>query len=193
MVNKDKKFLINEGRAITNGKFAYGGFPRVINEAEAATKAFQDSPEQGQKNVATKPNSEEETITWTAEAGGSRLPSESYKKAYLAYREAGKNIGAAHEAARTQYGPNYMERTKFMQQPAVIELKKKLDASEETLKAHPHYAEHQLGHPETRMAKLTPEEASRHETESMYGTSYHLDPTTKKPIYGKRPIGGLGT
>jgi hypothetical protein len=35
MVNKDKKFIINEGRAITNGKFAYGGFPRILKESNS--------------------------------------------------------------------------------------------------------------------------------------------------------------
>jgi hypothetical protein len=52
MVNREKKFIINEGRAITNGKFAYGGFPRVINENDGVTSNFQ-------KGVATAPDDEE--------------------------------------------------------------------------------------------------------------------------------------
>lgn len=52
MVNKDKKFIINEGRAITNGKFAYGGFPRILSEEGGATEAFRDD---NQGDVATRP------------------------------------------------------------------------------------------------------------------------------------------
>lgn len=62
MVNKDKKFLINEGRQITNGNIFYGGFPRVLKEqGEGATKQFEDNPldpsEAGTTPVATQPDS----------------------------------------------------------------------------------------------------------------------------------------
>jgi hypothetical protein len=60
MVNRDKKFLINEGRAITNGNFAYGGFPRILNEEEQpATTAFRDSVTDPNPNVATQTNQQE--------------------------------------------------------------------------------------------------------------------------------------
>lgn len=52
MVNKDKKFIINEGRAITNGKFAYGGFPRILSEEGGATESFRDD---NLGDVATRP------------------------------------------------------------------------------------------------------------------------------------------
>lgn len=125
MVHKDKKFLINEGRAISNGKFAYGGFPRVINEAEAATKAFQDSPSQGQVNVATKSNEEEDL--YVPGMLGLRYPSSEYKavasvatsaedeakalhqamsrakhSAYLQHMQGHYGKGAKHSAARSQ-------------------------------------------------------------------------------------------
>ena len=71
MVNKDKKVLINEGRQITNGKFVYGGFPRILSEeGRGATDAFKDD---NLGDVATKPNESEE-----------------YKKLYSAYEAAGK-------------------------------------------------------------------------------------------------------
>jgi hypothetical protein len=64
MVNKDKKFLINEGRAISNGKYAYGGFPRVLNETKEpevdhrnATNRFNDGVDlPGDEHIATHPD-----------------------------------------------------------------------------------------------------------------------------------------
>jgi len=97
MVNKDKKFIINEGRAITNGKFAYGGFPRILNEENnSVTDQFQDSPKDGQVNVATKPNSQESLV---ADPLGLNYPSSDYAKlaralesALTAERQAGYRI-----------------------------------------------------------------------------------------------------
>lgn len=62
MVNKDKKFIINEGRQITNGNIFYGGFPRVLKEQEeGVVKKFEDNPldssEKGTIPVATQPDS----------------------------------------------------------------------------------------------------------------------------------------
>lgn len=162
MVNKDKKFLINEGRAISNGNFAYGGFPRVITEAEAATHAFQDSADQGQKNVATKRNEEEENL-YVPGALGLRYPSAEYKgvasaataaeeeasklhkalssakhSAYLQHMQGHYGKGAKHSAARSQ-------AFQFTADPEMIKQAETASAKAEELKkqreAHPHHAD----------------------------------------------------
>lgn len=51
--------ILNEGRAITNGKFAYGGFPRILNEEGGAVEAFRDDTPDDQ---ATKPNEATPTL-----------------------------------------------------------------------------------------------------------------------------------
>jgi CubicO group peptidase (beta-lactamase class C family) len=58
----EKKKVIKEGREIHGGIMNYGGFPRVINE-NGVTQAFQDSPSDGQVNVATRTNNEEDYIS----------------------------------------------------------------------------------------------------------------------------------
>jgi hypothetical protein len=109
MVNKDKKSVINEGRQVTSGKFLFGGFPRILNEAEAATQAFQDSPEQGQKNVATLSNSQEEDL-YVPGAMGLRYPSKEYKSVAQTADEAhgiasnlNKELSKAKQSAYLQH------------------------------------------------------------------------------------------
>jgi hypothetical protein len=58
----EKKKMIKEGREIHGGIMNYGGFPRVIKE-NAVTQDFQDSSNDGQINVATLRNDQENYIS----------------------------------------------------------------------------------------------------------------------------------
>ena len=58
----EKKKMIKEGREIHGGIMNYGGFPRVIKEY-AVTQDFQDSSNDGQINVATLRNDQEDYIS----------------------------------------------------------------------------------------------------------------------------------
>jgi hypothetical protein len=58
----EKKKMIKEGREIHGGIMNYGGFPRVIRE-NAVTQDFQDSPNDGQRDVATLRNDQEDYIS----------------------------------------------------------------------------------------------------------------------------------
>ena len=146
--------MIKEGREIHGGIMNYGGFPRVIRE-NAVTQDFQDSPNDGQINVATKPNDEE--ITWTAKAYGTPYPSQSFADVASAAIAAGDVVGKLHDKARTAMGPNYQERG-FLNDPAFLAAREQQLAAQEAMKAHPHYEEAQRGHPSTRRGPLTPDE-----------------------------------
>jgi hypothetical protein len=150
----EKKKMIKEGREIHGGIMNYGGFPRVIRE-NAVTQDFQDSPNDGQINVATKPNDEE--ITWNAKAYGTPYPSQSFADVASAAIAAGDVVGKLHDKARTAMGPNYQERG-FLQDPAFLAAREQQLAAQEAMKAHPHYGEAQRGHPSTRRGPLTPDE-----------------------------------
>jgi hypothetical protein len=159
MVHKDKKFIINEGRAISNGKFAYGGFPRVLNE-EGVTKEFEDAPSQVQKNVATLRNDQEETLHVPGMLG-LMYPSKEYKavasaetsaydkakelqqslsrarhSAYLAHMQGNYGKGAGHSAARSaafqyEHDPAALKQAEEASAKA-IELRKQRES-------HPHH------------------------------------------------------
>lgn len=111
MVNRDKKFIINEGRAITNGKFAYGGFPRILNEEGGATEAYRDD---NLGDVATRP--------------------------YEALRKEFSDLHAAYKTIETQFnrlqpfGPE-QEALK----PAFLEARKKMDTALKAMDAHPEH------------------------------------------------------
>jgi hypothetical protein len=190
-MNKKKKNL-KEGTVVGNDMMHYGGFPRILKENNGGVvNAFNDADDMDPRDekIATHPDA----ITWTAEFKGTKYPSQSYAKLAAQARTVGEQLVSAHERARSQFGPNYMQRANFMQQPETISLLQQRNAAEEAVKKHPHFAEAQKGHPSTRMADLSKEEKDLFELEGQYGTSYSLDPVTRKPIYGKRPIGGLGT
>lgn len=160
MVNKDKKFIINEGRAITNGKFAYGGFPRILSEENnGATDRFQDSPDQGQKNVATQPNDAEEPITWEFEDKAWRYPSKSFMEVFQKASVAEDAMAKAWREAKDKFGPIHAEK-QFVGTPQHIAMLKELEDARKAVRAHPHHAEFQRGHPSTRRGPMTPEERS---------------------------------
>jgi hypothetical protein len=187
-----KKKNLKEGTVIGNDIMHYGGFPRLLKENNrGAVNAFNDADDMNPRDekIATHPD----TITWTAEFQGTKYPSQSYANLAAKARTFGEQLSSAHERARSQFGPNYMQRTNFMQQPETISLLQQRNAAEEAVKRHPHFAEAQKGHPSTRMAALSKEERDLFELESQYGTSYTLDPVTRKPVYGPRNPRGLGT
>lgn len=157
-----KKKTLKEGRIIGDESFTYGGFPRVLNEAQAATHAFQDSPEQGQTNVATKSNEEEEDL-YVPHGMGLRYPSAEYKgvasaataaeeeasklhkamssakhSAYLQHMQGHYGKGAKHSAARSQ-------SFQFTADPEMTKQAQAASAKAEELKkqreAHPHHAD----------------------------------------------------
>jgi len=167
--------------ALTLRKLNEGGVVGQFNDADDTSPT--------DERIATHPD----TITWNAEFEGTKYPSQSYAELAGRARTLGRQLSSAHELARSQFGPNYMQSANFMQQPKTISLLQQRNAAEEAVKKHPHFAEAQKGHPSTRMADLSKEEKDLFELEGQYGTSYSLDPVTRKPIYGKRPIGGLGT
>jgi len=150
----EKKKVIKEGREIHGGIMNYGGFPRVINE-NGVTKDFEDSPSQGQKDVATLTNDEE--ITWNAKAYGTPYPSESFADAASAAIAAGDAVGKLHDTARTAMGPNYQQRG-FLQDPTFLAAREQQLKAEAAMRAHPHYEEAQKGHPSTRRGPLTADE-----------------------------------
>jgi hypothetical protein len=156
MVNKYKKMLINEGRAISNGKFAYGGFPRIINEAEAVTHAFQDSPDQNQQNVATLRNDQEDPITWQFVHNGFEYPSQTMVDFQKQLDTIGAKLKPAHEKFREQYGPVHAEKH-MMGDPEVSALMRQWKEVGSAMRAHPHHKELVLGHPAKRR-ELTGEE-----------------------------------
>lgn len=191
-----KKKNLKEGTVIGNDMMHYGGFPRLLRETnEGAVNAYQDSPSQGQLNVATKRNDEE--IPWSEKLSvyGTPVPSRSFGSAFGSYRSIEDVMRKGFERDRTMFGgrgaagrPGGFEGSQ--------EHKKLLGdwrAAETAMRAHPHYGEFSMGHPSQRMAKLSPEEAALHELEGQYGTSYTLDPVTRKPVYGPRNPRGLGT
>ena len=151
----EKKKVIKEGREVHGGIMNYGGFPRVLKENQAVTQAFQDSPDDNQKNVATLKNDEE--ITWNEKAYGTPYPSKSFADAASAAIAAGDVVGKLHDKARTAMGPNYQQRG-FLQDPAFLAARNKQLAAEAAMKEHPHYGEAQKGHPSTRRPPLTDEE-----------------------------------
>ncbi len=127
MVNKDKKFIINEGRAITNGKFSYGGFPRILNEEGGATSNFQ-------RGVATQPDDQENL---TASEFGLQYPSSGYAKLARAFESA---MDTARRAGYKIQG--------FQNKNAPIEHHEAFAAAQEAamaakaaLEAHPEHAE----------------------------------------------------
>ena len=129
MVNKDKKFIINEGRAITNGKFAYGGFPRILSEENnSATDRFQDSPNQGQVDVATKPNEEEDL---RADMSGLRYPDAEYKKLHQVMADAFIEQG---RASSRSYG-------KLLNPQAYEAATAAFEAAKKAVEAHPRHKE----------------------------------------------------
>ena len=154
------------------------------NLKESATNDFADSARDPHPNQATKTNAEE-AITWThSDKSGNLYPSKSYLEATIRARAANEAFLAAHERSRVY---------RDVAPEQLANLRSQLQAMETLVKQHPHYAEAQKGHPSERMAELTPDEAALHKLEMMYGTSFTLDPNTRKPVYGKRPSRGLGT
>lgn len=158
---------------------------RKLNES-GVVNAFNDSDDKpGEKEkIATQPDWAEGIVVH-----GTRMPSKEFAGVYRNYIKASDTLGAAARSFRTQKGPNI----EFAGTPEHTELFGALRAAEQQMKTHPHYSEYSKGHPSTRMSELTPEEKATHELEMQYGTSYTLDPVTKKPVYGKRNPRGLGT
>jgi len=66
VVSKKKKKELNEGRAVSDGVFVYGGFPRkdILSEGDGAVNQFNDSDDaaqanQGENPIATRPDAHE--------------------------------------------------------------------------------------------------------------------------------------
>lgn len=165
-----KKGVLKEGREFSTGNIVYGGFPRIMNESQAAyLDPAQPNPNSGalppQKPTNLSPmdgngNGIHDTldqITWDVKWGGTPYPSQSFANVAMAARNAGDEVGKLHERARTAMGPNYQQRG-FLQDPAFLTAREKQLAAEAAMKAHPHYGEAQKGHPSIRTGPLTDED-----------------------------------
>lgn len=75
----EKKKMIKEGREVHGGIMNYGGFPRVLKENHAVTQAMNDSPGDGQTNVATLRNDQEVDL-YVKGGMGLRYPSADYAR-----------------------------------------------------------------------------------------------------------------
>ena len=109
MVNKDKKALVNEGRQIFNGKLAYGGFPKVINEGGVVSDYNDaDGITDSGVNQATKPDSLENLRKKREEASSAIQSHQDYIDDYLTFHGFStfdankklKELGAAYDAAK---------------------------------------------------------------------------------------------
>jgi hypothetical protein len=131
MVHKDKKFLINEGRAITNGKFAYGGFPRIINEeGNGATDQFRDD---NLGDVATR------------RGDANPHAGKSFEQLQKEYRDA----VAADLAARTNLPTPKTAAEEAEQRAKMAATYKAVQEIEKPYKAHPQYVPPKLDAPDT--------------------------------------------
>ena len=64
VVSKKKKKVLKEGTQISDGKFVYGGFPRVLKE-EGVVNQFNDADDKpGEPSVATQPDMVELLGSW---------------------------------------------------------------------------------------------------------------------------------
>ena len=165
-----KKGVLKEGREFSTGNIVYGGFPRVMNESQAAyldpAQPNQNSgvlPLQNPTNLSPMDGNGNgihdtlDSITWDIKSGGTIYPSRSFANVAMAARNAGDEVGKLHERARTAMGPNYQQRG-FLQDSAFLSAREKQLAAEAAMKSHPHYGEAQKGHPSTRRGPLTDEE-----------------------------------
>lgn len=119
----EKKKMIKEGREIHGGIMNYGGFPRVIRE-NAVTQDFQDSPEQKQINVATKPNDQEVDL-YVRGGMGLRYPSVDYAR-----------LGHEHDAL----GTSIFEAQKRRDQARVAAIGRQRAELLRQMEAHPDHA-----------------------------------------------------
>ena len=167
-----KKGVLKEGREFSTGNIVYGGFPKVMNENQESylvpSQSIHNSgalSPQKPTNLSPMDNNGNgihdtlDAITWNAKAYGTPYPSESFAAAASAAIAAGDVVGKLHDKARTAMGPNYQQKG-FLQDPTFLAAREKQLAAEAAMKAHPHYAEAQKGHPSTRRGPLTPAEQS---------------------------------
>jgi hypothetical protein len=204
MIERNKKYLINEGRHVKGGAIYYGGFPRLLNE-EGVVSQFNDSDDKDPKDekTATTPDfGELDPIDWgaghTIEWGeGVKIPVPS---AHLARILTASNIaGTEHFRAKEAFelAPPYHFRQR---RPGFegTEEGKRLGARKQQLwnilRVHPHYEEYRKGHPETRFDLSDPADREAFEAAGQRGEEIVRDPKTGRPTFPgpKRPW-GLGT
>jgi hypothetical protein len=122
---KNNKVSINEGRNVTDGKFTFGGFPKVskLNENNA-TKRFNDADDTGGEKIATQPD--EEVDLYVKGGMGLRYPSAEYAK-------------MGHEAYDLQTAQ--FEAQKKGDRVTVADIARKRAAILKQMQSHPHHAD----------------------------------------------------